>query len=329
NRKPNKPLSLLELLQQSDAATSAAELRESPPKPMPYGHAPPPVDYGLPSWQLPLPAAPLAPVAIPRVHPHPSAGPVPNKGWAGGSYPPPYQPEYQPANVFSNQKRKPVAIPRKQLGYVTKPPRQYPGLPPDQAPKAQGLFQTLKPIRQGEVMSYEQFVMFNKERAKTSCHSCRVAKRKTELTRVAQCDEGKPMCSSCASTGKMECLYDSSTTGANRPASYGPVFSIHPQRTMQNPPNLTSASPASHYQQPTMAPPPPQTQQVIGLMESVGSTQQSYQTAPSVTPNCGLLNGSTREYASTASSQAFGGGPHAQLGAHGRDGSPDPWFPRR
>ncbi|KAK3070934.1 hypothetical protein LTR53_009556 [Teratosphaeriaceae sp. CCFEE 6253] len=285
---------------------------------MPYSHAPPPVDYGLPSWQLPFPAAPLAPVAIPRVHTHPLAAPVPSKGWAGGPYPPPYQPDHQSAIHIPNQKRKPVAIPRKQLGYITKPPRQYPGLPPDQAPKAQGLFQTLKPIRQGEVMSYEQFIMFNKERAKMSC---RVAKRK--------CDEGKPMCSSCASTGKIECLYDSPPTGANRPASYGPIVSIHPQRTMHNPPNLTSVPPASDYQRPTMAPAPPQMQQVAGVMGIAGSTLQSYQTAPSTTPNYGLLNGSTRGYASTASSQAFGGGPHAQLGAHGREGSPDPWFPRR
>ncbi|KAK1090579.1 hypothetical protein LTR48_008020, partial [Friedmanniomyces endolithicus] len=170
---PNKPLSLLELLQQSEGAKSPTATQKADVKPTSTSALPPPIDYNLPSWQPPAPPPPF-PVVTPLAT---GKGPMSYRDWKSAPYPPPYQPQQQ-TRIGSFA---PVAIPRLQPGYQTKPtPQAYQGLPSSkQHPKAQGMFSTLKPVRKDEYAGFEpQFVAYNGQRAKTSCYPCRMSKRK-------------------------------------------------------------------------------------------------------------------------------------------------------
>ena len=178
---PNKPLSLMELLKQSEHA------RSPPPEPVitktaPVSFAPPPVEYALPSWQAPPPPPPPPPVPVvtqPTTQP-----PVYQPTWAGTGYAPPYQPQqYQPpppapAYPSPYAQTPPVAIPRTPSQTSAATQQAYNGLP-GRHPKAQGLFSTLKPVRKEEHTSYEpHFIMYQSARAKSSCQPCRLSKKK-------------------------------------------------------------------------------------------------------------------------------------------------------
>ncbi|KAK1064755.1 hypothetical protein LTR74_008470 [Friedmanniomyces endolithicus] len=300
---PNKPLSLLELLQQSEGAKSPTATQKADVKPTSTSALPPPVDYNLPSWQPPAPPPPF-PVATPLAT---GKGPMSYRDWKSAPYPPPYQPQQQ-TRIGSFA---PVAIPRLQPGYQTKPtPQAYQGLPSGkQHPKAQGMFSTLKPVRKDEYAGFEpQFVAYNGQRAKTSCYPCRMSKRK--------CDEAKPTCSSCARSSKVDCVYDITPTAPARAPTYGSTYQA--QLPQQQPtPNA----------QPTMA----LTQQTAGAAQSVFSTQQSYRTAVSAMPAYPMGPASMQGYATAASSQTFGRLTQSKSvpGGEAKEGSPDPWFPRR
>lgn len=148
-RDPNKPMSLVELLQQSEAAKAPAANDNLLLKNHSNNSIPPPVDYALPSWQTPP--------SVPR---------------NAKGYQPPYNPQQTPGRNL-------VAIPRKPK-QTTALQQVRLGAPQGKVnPEAQGLFSTLKPVRKEEFTSYEpHFVMYQSHRAKTSCHNCRVSKKK-------------------------------------------------------------------------------------------------------------------------------------------------------
>ncbi|TKA61750.1 hypothetical protein B0A55_12481 [Friedmanniomyces simplex] len=257
-RDPNKPLSLVELLQQSERAKSPTETEKVEVKPTAKNALPPPIDYNLPSWQAP-PPPPLGRIAARLAN---DKGPTPYGGIS--------------AQVA------PVAIPRVQSGYQTKPtPQAYQSLPQGkQHPKAQDLFSTPKAVRKEEYAGYEpHFVVFNANRAKTSCYSCRISKKK--------CDEGKPICGACARTGKVECTYESAPNAPARAPRCGSNYAA--QQPQQGTPNAQSA----HA---TMAP----AQQTPGAGQSVGSTQLSYRTAASVMATYPMGSTSTQGYGTAA-----------------------------
>ena len=182
-KDPNRPLSLVELLSQSEDAKSPTKKEPSPKQP-PASYHPPPVEYSLPSWQAPPPPPP-APPAPPQQQQNQSA-------WTSTTYAPPYQPQaystqpqariqpYPQPQGYTTTQSTAVPIPRdpKQL-----PPKyQYQPTPSKMGPKAQGLFSTLKPVRKEELTSYEpHFVIYSGSRAKTSCHNCRLSKKKVCL----------------------------------------------------------------------------------------------------------------------------------------------------
>ncbi|KAK1021732.1 hypothetical protein LTS16_026286 [Friedmanniomyces endolithicus] len=157
-KRSNKPLSLVELLQQSEGAKSPTETEKVEVKPTAKNAVPPPIDYNLPSWQAP-PPPPLGRVAARLAN---DKDPPPYGGWKGVPYPPPHQPQQYQQGISAQVP--PVAIPRVQSGYQTKPtPQAYQGLPQGkQHPKAQGLFSTPKPVRKEKYAGYElHFVVFN------------------------------------------------------------------------------------------------------------------------------------------------------------------------
>ncbi|CAK4030285.1 hypothetical protein AC579_2969 [Lecanosticta acicola] len=174
-RDPNKTLSLMELLKQSDTANAPTPASETA-KPK-LSNTAPPVNYELPSWQTPPPNL--------------------NKPTTNAPYQPPYPPPYQPTNQrqAAPQQRQPKQAP---------PGSQRSKQSSSQAP-AQGLFTTMKPVNKDEYrittpqtwqtpQTYFQPV----QRAKTSCTHCRIGKKK--------CDEGHP-CGSCIRSGR-DCMYE-------------------------------------------------------------------------------------------------------------------------
>lgn len=186
---PNKPLSLMELLSQSESAITPSDQSESNNRQNP-ARVPAPIAYDLPSWQTPPP-------------------PLNNQrqdGTAAG-YPAPYQPPYQPPQ---NRNYPTPAVAQMQLQPVKhKAPfkQKSLGQPNPSQPKPQGLFTTLKqignpapaslpgtmyaptaPMHQNQNQNqsppapvsapagYE--VMQRYRRAKTSCVRCRQGKKK-------------------------------------------------------------------------------------------------------------------------------------------------------
>ncbi|KAK0940989.1 hypothetical protein LTR29_007406 [Friedmanniomyces endolithicus] len=293
---PNKPLSLLELLQQSEGAKSPTATQKADIRPMSTSALPPPIDYNLPSWQPPA-QPPSFPVATPSAT---GKGSTPYRDWKSAPYPPPYQPQQQTRiGTFA-----PVAIPKLQPGYQTKAtPQAYQGLPSGkQHPKAQGMFSTLKPVRKDEYVGFEpQFVAYNGNRAKSSCYACRMSKRKVASHRP-----------------KVDCVYDNTPSVPARAPTYGSNYQAQLPQQQQPAPNA----------QPTMA----LTQQTAGAAQSVFSTQLSYRTAVSATPAYPMGPVTMQGYASSAaSSQTFGRLTQSQSvsGGEAKEGSPDPWFPRR
>ncbi|KAK4546542.1 hypothetical protein LTR36_001759 [Oleoguttula mirabilis] len=177
---PSKPLSLVDLLKQSEDARSPPPPPPASPTPAAPSYNPPPVEYSLPSWQAPPPPPP-APAHLPPQQA--SQGMRYQSSSNGSTYAPPYQPQQyqqQPPYPTVYGQAAPVAIPRtpSQPG----PKQEYKGVPNKHA-RGQGLFSTLKPVRKEEYTAYEpHFVMYHSARAKTSCHNCRTSKKKVGLT---------------------------------------------------------------------------------------------------------------------------------------------------
>lgn len=168
---PSKPLSLVELLRQSESAASPASSQKEQPKPSVNSNVPPPVDYNLPSWQAPPPPPPA-----PAQQYQPKQAQQGQYGSYGAPYPPPYQPQnYQSSTTQPPSNR--VAIPRQ--SQLVPQQQQFLGAPKGQHPQSQGLFSTLKPVRKEDYTAYEpHFVIYQSHRAKSSCTNCRISKKK-------------------------------------------------------------------------------------------------------------------------------------------------------
>lgn len=292
-RDPGKPLSLSELLRQSDDAKTSTAAPLPPPKPA-ATYNPPPVEYALPSWQAPPPPPPP-----PHAHhqPPPSSGPPFQPAWNGSTYAPPYQPQYYQQRPPTYPPPSAVPIPRAGAHQT----KQHWQAPPGHVVNAQGLFSTLKAVRKEDhTTNGPKFVIYQPSRAKTSCHNCRISKKKvshpfleawTVSANAPQCDEGRPMCGACARTGKLECLYEGAP-------SHPPSM----QHQVPPTPNTAQQGPA---QTPTQAPvkPPSQPSTPYATQQTSASSQ------------------------TLAASQSRTSQPQSQEAERGA--SPDPWFPRR
>ncbi|KAF7193818.1 Multidrug resistance regulator 1 [Pseudocercospora fuligena] len=198
NRNPSKPLSLADLLRQSDTAqTSAPSFEVEPPR---FSNKPAPVAYDLPSWQTPPPSLTKAPSDLP--------------------YPLPYQPQRTQASQTPMSAKPATASQRAAMNATAPQQKVYQqfklGAPSPNPPSAQGLFTTMKPTPNASAGSLPwpaesyntpqhppgptQFAKYVAPRAKQSCTNCRFAKMR--------CDEGQP-CGSCVKKGRgNECAYE-------------------------------------------------------------------------------------------------------------------------
>ncbi|SMR50202.1 unnamed protein product [Zymoseptoria tritici ST99CH_3D1] len=325
-----KPLSLADILRQSSSANVSDD--KSPPFPTSSNATPqqsqntnpPPVNYELPSWQVP------PPVPINRQTPG-----------GGLPYPSPYPPPYTPTHARPAQAR------------PTKPaPAPKAGQPVASHPKGQGLFATLKPIeRNGATMSlpgqlytppvYGTGVMgqnggfkfvnpvANGARAKVSCMACRAGKKK--------CDEGQP-CTACIKSGLLtrDCVYEGRVTSTFTSRS----AKTQDSNSNSNSPSLsqwtapeTSQSMASALAAPVVEPRPPNNS--IAPSPDPNITWRNPLGAPSMTvlPDGDGLT--PRERAAKArekevQAQRETGESAARMqNSATREESPDPWFPRR
>ncbi|CZT25115.1 uncharacterized protein RCC_10844 [Ramularia collo-cygni] len=241
---PDKPLSLMELLSQSESAKTPAvgELssRQDP------SHMPAPIAYDLPSWQIPPP-------------------PLNNRQQNGANigYPAPYQPPYPPSKNHTPSTHIAAPTQLQQAQTQHKPPfkQKVSGQPAGSHPKAQGLFTTLKPVGnsapaglpvttyaptatmyQGEGQSpaittgYE--LMQRQRRARTSCERCRSGKRK--------CDEGQP-CTACikGGLGALDCVYEGAAPYDTDPTSFTPGGNRLPWTAHEKPSGTPAYSQAS------------------------------------------------------------------------------------
>lgn len=169
---PTRPMSLVDLLKQSEDAKIPAK-RDASAKPS-ASYNPPPIEYSLPSWQAP-PSPPPPPV--------PAFAQQQNNGyqstWNGSSYAPPYQPQKYP------QQQQPAYLQTAAMSTSRNPTlapsgHRYQGTPSKvNVPTGHGLFSTLKPVRKEAHTTYEpHFVIYSGNRAKTSCQHCRLSKKK-------------------------------------------------------------------------------------------------------------------------------------------------------
>lgn len=188
---PNKPLSLVELLSQSESAKAPPPAGESNNKQTHVQRAAP-IAYDLPSWQTPPPPLNMQ-----------------HHGTTAAGYPAPYQPPYQPTKTRTPSTpvvpTPPVAQPQLRIKQHQPAFKQKSsGHPTGSHPQAQGLFATLKPVGNhtqaglpGTMYAptatmyqnaapaipdgYE--MMARQRRAKLSCVRCRLGKRKVSLIR--------------------------------------------------------------------------------------------------------------------------------------------------
>lgn len=164
-RDLSKPLSLVELLKQSESAASPPPSRATPAR---NGVNPPPVNYDLPSWQKPPPMPIPTPIQPPQ------------NGTSVATPYQPYQTPYQPTQHSMPHAHMPAppAPPAPQLPPPLPPPmpqQEYFG-PPKPHPQSQGLFTTMKPVAQDPPIT--GYVPLHSVRAKTSCTNCRYGKKK-------------------------------------------------------------------------------------------------------------------------------------------------------
>jgi len=162
-----KPLSLVDLLKQSEDAQQVPNASDTPPKPD-VSYVAPPVSYDLPAWQNPP-----QPVQAGRRAQAP-ARKAPNPVPFASPYPPPYQ---------TPQRGQPPAAPAPAMAS-----QQRNNGPPARIPNAQGLFATLKPIARANGSTLQPHYMTpNSARAKTSCQNCRMSKKKVRLRIAKRC----------------------------------------------------------------------------------------------------------------------------------------------
>lgn len=163
-RDPSKPLSLMELLRQSDTANAPSPVSETA-QPKAASMAPP-VNYELPSWQTPPPALTRPSTNAPYQPP----------------YPPPCQPNQSQTSSQKRQQKQPVA-------------QSHPSQPTSNQNnnQAQGLFTTMKPTSKEEyrittpqTWQTPQAYFQPMQRAKTSCTNCRAGKKRVSLTTICE-----------------------------------------------------------------------------------------------------------------------------------------------
>ena len=235
--KPDKSLSLVDLLRQSEAP----EKPTTPVKPAPRSMHPPPMNYDLPSWQAPPPPPPQAkpPVQIPR------AGQTTN---GATPYPPPYQPQNHAETPQHHLQRQPStssqtpASSHNDSGYYSQTPSQSQSQPTNQA-----LFSTLKPTPSAPPPT------FYSGRTRSSCTNCRYGKKK--------CDGTRPVCNNCASVGKFDCAYDGAY---GYPASAAQQVQMGGWAAVQSPVQMQTPVSSQGYGQQQYQqyhPPPPQPSQ--------------------------------------------------------------------
>jgi len=253
SKSPEETISLAALLRRSEAASRPTPPDLQPKIPTGYSVAPP-VDYALPSWQTP-PAPP--PAVSPQVH---SAAPIQEQqpyrpAWNGAGYAPPYRLQQYQQTVAYPTTQPPVAIPRAaQQQHL----QEHQSLSSHHS-QPQGLFSTLKPVRKDDYTttgSEPHFIIYQSNRARTSCHNCRLSKKK--------CDEGRPICGACARTNKPECIYEAAPIG--RPNMWQP-----PPGSGLAPPTIS----AQVTPQQT-----PSTQNTTASSQTMGRTQPAREPSP-------------------------------------------------
>lgn len=202
NNSSEETMSLAALLQRSEAASRPSAFELQAKVQSSYSVAPP-VDYVLPSWQDP---PPVHPVPSTQIHSIAPVQPRPYRpAWNGVGYAPPYQPQLYQSTPLCLTGLPPVPIPRAAQQQHHHPEHERLA---SNNPQPQGLFSTLKPVRKDDYTatgSEPHFVIYQSNRARTSCHNCRVSKKK--------CDEGRPICGACARTNKVECIYETAPIG--------------------------------------------------------------------------------------------------------------------
>ncbi|KXS96357.1 hypothetical protein AC578_3081 [Pseudocercospora eumusae] len=298
NGNPRKPLSLADLLRQSDTAqTPAPSFEVEPPK---FSKKPAPVAYDLPSWQAPPPSLSKAPNDLP--------------------YPLPYQPKRTQPPPTPTSAQPATASQRAAMNATAPQQKVYQQFkliaPSSNQPKAQGLFTTMKPIPTPRADSLPwpaesyntpqhppgptQFAKYVAPRAKQSCTNCRFAKMK--------CDEGQP-CGSCVKKGKdNECSYEQPRLAL---AQNTPLPNAGFQQQGQGSHVAQGAS--QSWSHPS------------GSTYSVSSQNVQNSADTSQAPS----NQTSQTVQSTPPMQTWGSLSMAPPGPQEREDSPDPWYPKR
>ncbi|EME85225.1 uncharacterized protein MYCFIDRAFT_174056 [Pseudocercospora fijiensis CIRAD86] len=292
-RNPHKPLSLADLLRQSDTAqTPAPSFEVEPPK---FSNKPAPVAYDLPSWQAPPPSLGKAPKDLP--------------------YPLPYQPKRTQAPLTPTSVNPATASQRASINATGPQQKVYQqfklGTPSTNAQQAHGLFTTMKPTPNPRADSLPwpaesyntpqyppgptQFAKYVAPRAKQSCTNCRFAKMR--------CDEGQP-CGSCVKKGRgNECAYEQPRVAPPPPPP---------------PPNAGFQGASQSWTHPSGSTYSVSSQNLQNHTEdtSQASSNQTWQTAQSTST-------------STPPMQTWGALSMAPSTQQVREQSPDPWYPKR
>lgn len=291
--RPGKPLSLFELLKQSEAQEKKKSPTSEKPSQTPTSTHPPPINYDLPSWQAPPPPAPA-----PQAPPPPKAPAVQQHIEGYPRYQPPYQPSASQQYPYSRPQ------PPQHTPTSTRPrqkPNQhdpgYYGLTPAASNNANTSTPTSSPatgtplfttMKASYPFRMETPSSLNAGRTRSSCTNCRYGKRK--------CDETRPVCSACARAGKFDCAYD---------GAYGYPASAGQQAGM----SAWVAEPASGYSTQKDHP---------AFVPQKGQGRQRF-----ATPVQGQGGESVPDLSQYAQGSGSGGGGGQ------RDESPDPWFPKR
>lgn len=326
-RPSDQPLSLADLLRQSETAKAPAPTNENGGKPTPVAA---PVAYELPSWQTPPPALRQSADGLPYPLPYQPKGKtmvvtaLTPSGTPAASKNPPHPQNFQQFRVSSS----------------TPAPKQ---------PPSQGLFTTMKmvptnkpPLRwpqksQQSSMnppSATQYVAQFKHRSVLACTNCRLAKRR--------CDEGRPLCGACIKTGRSDCRYEPATgwkaimsaDSQQSPTRQNP--SSAPAQSTPNSAQPTAQSAHSTGQQSAQTSHTGQTSQQTpqGTWENGNATQSSWpqstsSTAQWQTPSA-QQSTSSQQWPSQSSPplQRWGNITIASPNIV-RPSSPDPWYPKR
>ena len=185
----SKPLSLAELLKQSESAKPKKATPPKATKATPDAR-PPPLNYDLPSWQMAPPSMAPQPQGQ-QQPPPPSKQPVkqPTPTSLPPSYQPPYQPMQQPPQPQSQPvpHQSPTQYPPAQQQPPPPPQHKYSGLT-ETYTQSQGLFTTMKPVPKDPPPGRHVFPGFvpapshpSQVHAKASCTNCRYGKKEVSV----------------------------------------------------------------------------------------------------------------------------------------------------